>query len=178
MTGLTKEQIKSVLTVSRGRIVWAERTADFYEESFKNAYDPKSAAEGWNEKSAGNPPAWRFDKQRDDYTCTACLRNLTLLAACTALGVSYNKMRANVTDIVDDKRLKNAKIAVQRSVQLVDGNPVWKVRTPADFPKTLTAKLDEFNGKYANKPLKPRSDGKYRVRFHSVTLEQMKEWLQ
>jgi hypothetical protein len=178
MTGLTSEQIKSVLTVSKGRIVWAERTADFYETTFKNAYDPKSAAEGWNDKSAGNPPAWRFDQQRDDYTCTACLRNLTLRATCAALGVSYNKMRDAVTGIVDEKKEKAAKIAVQRSVVLVDGNPVWKVRTTADFPKTLTAKLDEFNAKYAGKQISPRSDGKYRIRFNSVTLEQMKEWLQ
>lgn len=173
---LTREQIKTALTVQGGQIVWATRSADFYEASFSSAYDPEGAARQWNKNSAGKIPAWRFDKVRSDFTCTALLRQLSLKAACAALGLDYEPQNLAVTQAQQEKRQETAQSVVLRCVELADGVPVWKVRTRVSHPKTSQSVLDDFNARYAGKQIKPRK-GAYKISYNQVSEAQLRAWL-
>lgn len=173
---LTREQIKTALTVQGGQIVWAARTADFYQASFSSAYDPEGAARQWNKTSAGKPPAWRFDKIKADFTCTALLRQLSLKAACSALGLDYEPQNLAVTQAQQEKRQETAQSVVLRCVKLADGVPVWKSRTKASHPKTSQSVLDDFNTRYAGKQIKPRK-GVYKISYNQVSEAQLRAWL-
>lgn len=177
MKSLTKEQIKAVFVIEDGQIVWKTRTADFYRQQFARAYDPENAAIKWNGRLAGKPPKWQFSKTLGDYACTACLTLVTLRQVVDALGVPHAALEDSVAHTVKSKKLERAKEAVRATVELIADKPHWKVRTTVNFPSVAAAKLVDFNTRYAGKPLSPRSDGLYRVRFHAVSLEQMKEWL-
>lgn len=174
---LTQEQIKTALTVQGGRIVWAARTADFYASSFSKAYDPEGAARHWNKNSAGKPPAWRYDKLKADFTCTAMLRQLSLKAACVALGVSYEKQNLLTAQEQQDKREDTAKGVVLRCVELSGGVPVWRTRTRDSHPKTSQSVLDDFNSRYAGKQVKPRK-GIFKISYNQVSEAQLRAWLE
>jgi hypothetical protein len=174
---LTQEQIKTALTVQGGRIVWAARTADFYASSFSNAYDPEGAARHWNKNSAGKAPAWRYDKIKADFTCTAMLRQVSLKAACAALGISYEKQTLTVAQEQKDKREDTARDVVLRCVELSGGVPVWRTRTRDSHPKTSQSVLDDFNSRYAGKQVKPRK-GIYKISYNQVSEAQLRAWLE
>lgn len=174
---LTQEQIKTALTVQGGRIVWAERTPDFYASSFSKAYDPEGAARHWNKNSAGKAPAWRFDKIKADFTCTAMLRQLSLKAACAALGIGYDQQTLTVAQEQKDKRDDTAKSTVLRCVELSNGVPVWRTRTRDSHPKTSQSVLDDFNSRYAGKQVKPRK-GLYKISYNQVSEAQLRAWLE
>lgn len=174
---LTQEQIKTALTVQGGRIVWAARTADFYASSFSKAYDPEGAARYWNKNSAGKAPAWRYDKIKADFTCTAMLRQVSLKAACAALCVSYEQQTLTVTQEQQDKREDTAKGVVLRCVELSGGAPVWRARTRDSHPKTSQSVLDDFNSRYAGKQVRPRK-GLYKISYNQVSEAQLRAWLE
>ena len=174
---LTQEQIKTALTVQGGRIVWATRTADFYASSFSKAYDPEGAARHWNKNSAGKAPAWRYDKIKADFTCTALLRQVSLKAACAALGVSYEQQTLTVAQEQKDKREDTARDVVLRCVELSGGVPVWRTRTRTSHPKTSQSVLDDFNSRYAGKQVKPRK-GVYKISYNQVSEAQLRAWLE
>ena len=174
---LTQEQIKTALTVQGGRIVWAARTADFYASSFSKAYDPEGAARHWNKNSAGKAPAWRYDKIKADFTCTALLRQVSLKAACAALGVSYEQQTLTVAQEQKDKREDTARDVVLRCVELSGGVPVWRTRTRTSHPKTSQSVLDDFNSRYAGKQVKPRK-GVYKISYNQVSEAQLRAWLE
>ena len=174
---LTQEQIKTALTMQGGRIVWATRTADFYASSFSKAYDPEGAARHWNKTSAGKPPAWRFDKIKADFTCTAMLRQVSLKAACAALGISYEKQTLTVAQEQKDKREDTARDVVLRCVELSGGVPVWRTRTRDSHPKTSQSVLDDFNSRYAGKQVRPRK-GVYKISYNQVSEAQLRAWLE
>jgi hypothetical protein len=174
---LTHEQIKTALTVQGGRIVWAARTPDFYASSFSNAYDPEGAARQWNKTSAGKAPAWRYDKIKGDFTCTAMLRQLSLKAACIALGIGYEQQNLTVTQEQKDKREDTARDVVLRCVELSGGVPVWRTRTRDSHPKTSQSVLDDFNTRYAGKQVRPRK-GFYKISYNQVSEAQLRAWLE
>ena len=174
---LTQEQIKTALTVQGGRIVWAARTADFYASSFSKAYDPEGAARYWNKNSAGKAPAWRYDKIKADFTCTAMLRQVSLKAACAALGISYEQQTLTVAQEQKDKREDTARDVVLRCVALVGGVPVWRTRTRTSHPKTSQSVLDDFNSRYAGKQVRPRK-GIYKISYNQVSEAQLRAWLE
>ena len=173
---LTREQIKTALTIQGGQIVWATRTADFYAASFSSAYDPDGAARHWNKTSAGKSPAWRFDKILSDFTCTALLRQLSLKAACLALGADHDAQRLLVIQDQQAKKEAAAQDVVMRSVELVNGDPRWKVRTKHTHPKTEQSVLDDFNARYAGRQIKPRK-GMYKISYNQVSEAQLRAWL-
>lgn len=172
---LTDEEIRLAFHVKAGQIVWQERSADFYRSHFARAYNPTGAANQWNKEQAGKPPVWRYDRQRDDFTCTAFLRVLTLRRACTVFGVDYETARASAADGHSQKRLEAAKTAVLRSVDVVNGVYVWRVRTEKTHPSASRQDLRDFNERYAGKPLRPRN-GLYKVSYSKITEAQMKEF--
>jgi hypothetical protein len=174
---LTQEQIKTALTMQGGRIVWAARTADFYASSFSKAYDPEGAARYWNKNSAGKAPAWRYDKIKADFTCTALLRQLSLKAACAALGISYEQQTLTVAQEQKDKREDTARDVVLRCVELSGGVPVWRTRTRDSHPKTSQSVLDDFNSRYAGKQVRPRK-GVYKISYNQVSEAQLRAWLE
>lgn len=174
---LANAPIESMFTVEDGRIIWKERDADFYSRYFPRAYSPQGAAVNWNLRSGGKEPTWRYDRSANDYKCTASLRLMFLKEIAAALGLPYSAAREVIAATVSKKKTDTAKHAVRSTVELKNGVPHWRIRTSAAFPNTNAAKLVDFNSRYAGQPIKPRSDGLYRIRFCAVTLDQMKEWL-
>lgn len=174
---VAKKDIQLSLTVKDKRIIWRERDADFYRSRFARAYSPEGAAANWNVKTAGKPPAWKYSKELSDYACTMMMQRVPLKQIAAALGEAYGDLVDDVAALADSKKLDGAKEAVKSAVELIDGKPHWKVRTTAAFPKTPAAKLIDFNTNYAGRPIAPRKDGTYRVRFYYVTLDQIKGWL-
>jgi hypothetical protein len=169
--------IESMFTVENGRVVWKDRDADFYRRYFPRAYSPEGAAANWAIRCAGKEPTWRYDRTSDDFKCTASFRPMPLKAITAALGVPYSTAREAAEESFRKKKTGKARDAVLSAIELKNGVPHWKVRTTAAFPSTAAAKLHDFNSRFAGQPLKPRSDGLYRVRFCAVSLNQMKEWL-
>ena len=174
---MTPEAIRDSIHLKDGVMVWKERTPDFYKQNFARGYSHEGAAANWNIKTAGHPPAWRFSKALQDFTCTMCKQVVPLRDVADALGVPYADAKKQATSMATSKKTAAAKEAVRTCVELRDGKPHWKVRSAGDFPKTAAADLVDFNSKYAGKPIRTRSDGTYRVRFYYVTLQQIKEWL-
>lgn len=171
---MTDDQIKAILTVKAGKIVWKERTADFYAASFSKAYDPDGAADHWNRTRAGNSPAWR--SKDGEPSCMAMLRPLSLRAACAALGLSYEEQKEAVREQEKRKNETAARNAVLRAVELKGGLLVWKIRTQVSHPSADPAALVAFNSRYAGKPIKSKG-GLMKINYNTVPEKQVMAWV-
>jgi hypothetical protein len=105
------------------------------------------------------------------------LRQLSLKAACAALGLQYNAQQYLTAQALQDKREDTAKGVVLRCVELSGGVPVWRTRTRDSHPKTSQSVLDDFNSRYAGKQVKPRN-GLYKISYNQVSEAQLRAWLE
>jgi len=176
MTDLSPDLIREILAVSDRKILWKERTPEFYAAHFSRAYAPDGAAASWNRMQAGQRPTWVMTKSADDYTCNAMLTRVTLKAVCEALGAPYDAMRADVINAITKKSADATRQAVTRLVEWDGINYVWKTRTAQTHPNADPRDLIEFNTRYAGKKLTPRK-GLYRVSYRIATTAQMSAWL-
>lgn len=177
LTDAARDKIRAVFEVEEGMPVWRERTADFYRQHFPRAFDPEGAAEAWNEERAGHSPRWQLSTSRDDYLCNAWQRQVSLKEVCEALALPYTATREKIEMLVDALLLRKKKRLALISIELKDGEPVWRKRTRQTHPRTDMTRLDEFNRDYAGKKPRLHEGSYYVICRHKIKRDDVIKWL-
>ena len=163
-------------------VLWNPRTIEDFPTG-KNDRTRAYALTSFNDAYANKPVTWQHTKSG----CWVKTRGrvFTLSDVAKALRIPARtadkiktQAKGNVMSKTEDKKNRTVRNRVELDPE---GNPIWRVKTPDNAPRTPREKIEAFNAQWAGKPLPLRraEDGTtyYKVAFFRVTPDELKKLL-